>query len=110
MSKTSGIRFDAEFGGKRALITGGTKGVGEAVVRRLAAAGATVATTARSPLPEGQAVALFVQADISTRAGVDKVVWQVLNPFGGLDILIHNAGGSAAQGEYVIDGGTIPTV
>ena len=53
---------------------------------------------------------LFVQADISTRAGVDKVVWQVLNPFGGLDILIHNAGGSAAQGEYVIDGGTIPTV
>ena len=86
------------FGGKRALITGGTKGVGEAVVRRLAAAGATVATTARSPLPEGQAVELFVQADISTRAGVDKVVWQVLNPFGGLDILIHNAGGSAAQG------------
>ena len=98
MSKTSGIRFDAEFGGKRALITGGTKGVGEAVVRRLAAAGATVATTARSPLPEGQAVALFVQADISTHAGVDKVVWQVLNQFDGLDILIHNAGGSAAQG------------
>src|SRR5437762_12072389 len=30
--------------------------------------------------------------------GVDKVVWQVLNQFGGLDILIHNAGGSAAQG------------
>ena len=59
MSKTSGIRFDREFGGKRALITGGTKGVGEAVVRRL---GATVATTTRSPLPEGQAVALFVQA------------------------------------------------
>ena len=98
MSKTSGIRFDAEFGGKRALITGGTKGVGEAVVRRLAAAGATVATTARSPLPEGQAAALFVQADISTRAGVDKIVWQVLNQFGSLDILIHNAGGSAAQG------------
>src|SRR2546422_9582511 len=97
MSKTSGIRFDAEFGGKRALITGGTKGVGEAVVRRLAAAGATVATTARSPLPEGQAAALFVQADISTRAGVDEVVWQVLNQFGSLDILIHNAGGSAAQ-------------
>jgi len=57
-----------------------------------------VATTARSPLPKGQAVALFVQADISTRAGVYKVLWQVLNQFGGLDILIHNAGGSAAQG------------
>ncbi|MCI0387827.1 MAG: hypothetical protein MOB07_03515 [Acidobacteria bacterium] len=45
------------------MITGGTKGVGEAIVRRLAAAGATVATTGRSPLPEGQAVELFVQAE-----------------------------------------------
>ena len=59
MSKTSGIRFDRKFGGKRALITGGTTGVGEAVVRRLAAAGATVATTARSPLPEGQTSLAF---------------------------------------------------
>src|SRR2546425_12589727 len=98
MSKTSGIRFDAEFGGKRALITGGTKGVGEAIVRRLATAGAKVATTARSPLPKGQAVELFVEADISTREGVDQVVRQVLDRLGGLDILIHNVGGSAAPG------------
>src|SRR6266849_9877621 len=87
-----------EFAGKRVLVTGGTKGMGEAIVRRLAAGGATVATTARSPLPESQAVELFVQADISTREGVDRVVRQVLDRLGGLDILIHNAGGSAAPG------------
>ncbi len=90
---------EAEFAGKRVFITGGSKGVGEAIVRRFVTGGATVGTTARSPLPEGNAAKLFVQADISTRDGVDKVVREVLNQFGGgLDILIHNAGGSGAAG------------
>ena len=90
---------ETEFAGKRVFITGGSKGVGEAIVRRFAIGGATVGTTARSPLPEGNAARLFVQADINTRDGVDKVVREVLNQFGGgLDILIHNAGGSGAPG------------
>src|SRR2546425_8446536 len=84
-----------EFAGKRALVTGGTEGMGEAIVRRLAAGGATVATTARSRPPEGQAVELFVQADISTREGVDKVVREVLERLGGLDILVNNVGGAS---------------
>jgi NAD(P)-dependent dehydrogenase (short-subunit alcohol dehydrogenase family) len=71
MSSASRFSFDpAEFAGKRILVTGGTKGMGEAIVRRLVASGARVATTARSPLPEGQTVELFVQADISTRHGI----------------------------------------
>jgi len=92
------VRLDTEFAGKRVLVTGGTRGVGEAIVRRLASAGAIVATTARSPRPAGLEVRLFVQADISKREGVDKVISEVLAQFEGIDILIHNAGGSGAAG------------
>jgi NAD(P)-dependent dehydrogenase (short-subunit alcohol dehydrogenase family) len=92
----------AEFAGKRVLVTGGTEGMGEAIVRRLAGGGARVATTARSPLPEGQVVDLFVQADISTRQGTDKVVDHVQRRFGGLDILVNVVGGSSAPGGGVL--------
>jgi NAD(P)-dependent dehydrogenase (short-subunit alcohol dehydrogenase family) len=85
-----------EFHGKRVLVTGGTKGMGEAIMRRLARSGAVVATTARSPLPEGQSPDLFVQADIGTPEGVQKVVDEVADRLGGIDILINNVGGSSA--------------
>jgi NAD(P)-dependent dehydrogenase (short-subunit alcohol dehydrogenase family) len=91
-----------EFAGERALVTGGTQGMGEAIVRRLAAGGAMVATIARSPLPEGQAVALFVQADISMPEGVNKVVREVLDRLGGVDILVNNVGGSSARSGGVL--------
>jgi NAD(P)-dependent dehydrogenase (short-subunit alcohol dehydrogenase family) len=87
-----------EFAGKRALITGGTQGAGEAIARRLAAGGATVATTARSPLPDGQRPYLFVQADVSTAEGVKRVAGQVVERLGGVDLLINCVGGSSAPG------------
>jgi NAD(P)-dependent dehydrogenase (short-subunit alcohol dehydrogenase family) len=85
-----------EFAGRRAVVTGGTRGMGEAIAQRLAAGGAVVATTARSPVAEGQEPALFVQADVSTADGVAKVVAKVLERWGGVDILINNVGGSSA--------------
>ena len=86
-----------ELAGKRALVTGGTEGVGAAIVSRLSAAGARVATTARSERPQrDDASDLYVQADVSTSVGVQSVARAVIDRYGGLDILVHNVGGSSA--------------
>jgi NAD(P)-dependent dehydrogenase (short-subunit alcohol dehydrogenase family) len=90
-------RETSEFAGKRVLVTGGTKGIGEAVVKRFASGGATVLTTARS-LPSGGSSGHFIQADVSTRAGADRVIQATLDRLGGLDILINSVGGSTAPG------------
>ena len=85
-----------ELSDKRVLVTGGTKGMGEAIVKRLRQAGATVMTTARSSPDELQSPELFIQSDISTSDGVEKVVKEVLARLGGVDILVNNVGGSSA--------------
>ena len=89
---------EAEFNGKRALVTGGTKGMGEAIVQRLRRSGATVVTTARSAPADGPHPDLFVAADISTAQGVDTVTGFVRERLGGVDILVNNVGGSSAPG------------
>jgi NAD(P)-dependent dehydrogenase (short-subunit alcohol dehydrogenase family) len=86
-----------EFNGKRVLVTGGTKGIGEAIVERMVRGGAQVIATART-IPAGDAPVLFIQADVSTRLGVDRVIETTLDRFGGLDILINSVGGSSAPG------------
>ena len=81
---------------KRALVTGGTKGMGEAIVKRLRQAGAMVMTTARSKPADLDLPDLFIEADISTRDGVKKLIGGVLARLSGLDILVNNVGGSSA--------------
>lgn len=83
-----------EFEGKRVLVTGGTRGMGEAIAKRLAASGATVLTTARTLPADLQERELFVQADIATPEGVEQVIHGVKEVLGGIDILVNNVGGS----------------
>ncbi|MEU8972733.1 SDR family oxidoreductase [Streptomyces monashensis] len=83
-----------ELKGKRALVTGGSRGIGAAVVRQLLDAGAEVLTTARSAtsaVPEG---ATLVAADVRTRAGSETLAAAVQEVLGGVDVLVHNAGGA----------------
>jgi NAD(P)-dependent dehydrogenase (short-subunit alcohol dehydrogenase family) len=80
--------------GKRAVVTGGTKGIGAAIVQRLLDEGANVVTSARNPVPDLPPKAEFVAADVSTLAGVEKLAAEALAILGGgIDILVNNAGG-----------------
>jgi NAD(P)-dependent dehydrogenase (short-subunit alcohol dehydrogenase family) len=83
--------------GKRALVTGGTKGAGAAIARRLTQAGTTVLVTARTQ-PDGIDPKLFIAADISTPEGAGIVVDHAVERLGGVDILVNNVGGSEAPG------------
>jgi len=85
----------ADFKGKRVLVTGGTKGAGKAIADRFLKGGATLAITARSAPTENSA-AHFIQADVSTSEGTTHVIREMLNRFKGVDIMVHNVGGSSA--------------
>src|ERR1700736_840318 len=85
------------FKGKRILVTGGTKGLGEAIVRRFQLSGALVATTARSASLHDQTANLFVQADLATASGVNAVADRIRQELGGLDVLVNNVGGTETK-------------
>ncbi|MCH7396723.1 SDR family oxidoreductase [Belliella sp. DSM 107340] len=92
------FNFNNELLGKIALVTGGTKGAGKAIAYRLLQAGATVIIIARNaPVTKNQNLH-FISADLSKAEGTKKVVMEVLETYGKLDILINNLGGSETPG------------
>ena len=93
-----------ELQGLRALVTGGTKGIGQAIAARLRESGATVLTTARTA-PDDSSGVDFVAADVATADGCRTVVEAVNRRFGGIDVIVHVVGGSSAPvgGFAVLD-------
>jgi NAD(P)-dependent dehydrogenase (short-subunit alcohol dehydrogenase family) len=92
------MSFDLDLAGRRALVTAGTKGVGAAVVKALAGAGANVVTTARS-VPDGSPEGVhYIAADIASAAGCAAVAKEVLAHLGGIDVIVNVLGGSTAPG------------
>ncbi|RIQ31024.1 SDR family NAD(P)-dependent oxidoreductase [Jiangella rhizosphaerae] len=84
-----------ELDGLTAVVTGGASGIGLATARRLAAAGASVGVLDR--LIDGAPSDLYaVQCDVTDSDGVAAAVTAVAERFGGLDIVVNNAGIGAA--------------
>ncbi|HEY0976777.1 MAG TPA: SDR family oxidoreductase [Flavobacteriales bacterium] len=91
------FNFDNELSGKVALVTGGTKGAGRAIAKRLRKAGAIVIITARNAPDAGNDQLHFIPADLSRSADTQRVVEQVLSVHGRLDILVNNLGSSETK-------------
>jgi len=91
-----------ELQGLVALVTGGASGIGAAIVRRLADAGARVAVLDLDPAGADPR-ALAVQADVGDRASVDAAVSTVVERLGGIDIVVNNAG-VGATGDIAANG------
>ena len=96
-----------------ALVTGASRGIGEAIARALAAEGANVAITGRSRAEletlqkefSGMGIRCeSIVADLAEKGAVEKIWSQATKAFGSIDILVNNAGiGSSAKPMAVVD-------
>jgi 3-oxoacyl-[acyl-carrier protein] reductase len=96
------MRMPTDLSGKAALITGGSRGIGAAVVRRFAQEGALVAFTYASSEEKAHALAdgiktnggatVAIKADNSDPEAIKVAVAQTVGRFGRIDILVNNAG------------------
>jgi 3-oxoacyl-[acyl-carrier protein] reductase len=94
--------MDLELKGKRALVTGGSRGIGRAIVLALAEQGVRVAAAHVRDSDDSAALSAelekiggssrTVKADLSDEAATQRMVDEVADEFGGIDILVNNAG------------------
>jgi len=97
-----------EFGGRVALVTGASRGIGRGIALALADAGADVAVNYRTRSEEADQVveeirkkgvrAAAIQADVSQSASVDEMVRAIASQMGPVDILVNNAGTAVEKG------------
>ncbi|TXR55203.1 SDR family NAD(P)-dependent oxidoreductase [Quadrisphaera setariae] len=94
----------SEFGGVRAVVTGGASGIGRAVARALAERGAAVASLDLRPLEQPEAGITEIACDVGDDASVRAAVARAAEVLGGLDVVVSNAGvGSVGTVEDVDD-------
>lgn len=95
--------MDLGLSGRRALVTGGSLGIGRAAAARLAAEGARVAIVARTPETLHEAArdmgARAIAADLSRPEEVERAVAEARRELGGLDILVNSLG-AARSGDF----------
>ncbi|RDT56046.1 3-oxoacyl-ACP reductase FabG [Escherichia coli] len=94
--------MSSSLAGKRALVTGASRGLGKAIALSLARAGADVAITFEKSVEKAQAVAdeiralghngVAIQADSASPQAIRQAVTHAVEKLGGLDILVNNAG------------------
>jgi NAD(P)-dependent dehydrogenase (short-subunit alcohol dehydrogenase family) len=101
----SRLDLTTEFDGRRALVTGGSRGIGAGIAQRLLDGGATVVVAARSRHEETPGKATFIAADLRSDAGAKALADEALKVLGGIDILVNDAG---AARVYLGGTSTIP--
>src|SRR5687768_7376136 len=103
MATTAAVRWSRrfDFRGKVVLITGGSRGLGLVLARQFAKEGARIAICARAPRELSDAVddlgrrgaqVLGLPCDVTSQEQVAAMVGEVVNHFGGVDVLVNNAG------------------
>jgi NAD(P)-dependent dehydrogenase (short-subunit alcohol dehydrogenase family) len=94
------MAFSIDLSGKVAIVTGASRGIGEAIALGLAQAGAKVALASRKPegleevaakIQEAGSEAIVVPTNTSEREAIKNLVAQTTEKFGGVDIVVNNA-------------------
>src|SRR5438105_1173187 len=101
--------MEFDLSGRVALVTGGSKGIGEAIAGALAREHASVAIcargeadleAARQKLEAAGGQALAIVCDVTDARSLQQAVETTADRFGGLDILVNNAGGAGKFGDF----------
>jgi 3-oxoacyl-[acyl-carrier protein] reductase len=101
--------MDLQLDGLRAVVTGGTRGIGRGIVQRLGEEGCAVALCARddeavattvAELREAGATAFGAAADVTDDLALEQFVARAAHELGGIDLLVANAGGTAGSAAF----------